>query len=160
MLVSASNRTDAHRENPGALFGRVGYDKFDGYWSEADEIGVYRVTKASDGERRGAVRYALNYYNRHFNFATDRWANNYFYCSKLVWRGWYSQGYDLEPKVCSITGIPWIRYLEFWRWNYKRVFGIKIYYPEFRWVWLRDIWVTPTDLTKTGYTHQVKRYHK
>lgn len=48
----------------------------------------------------------------------------------------------------------------FWRWNYERVLFFRIWYPEFRLYWLRDIWVTPKDLTKTRDTHLIKCYHQ
>lgn len=160
LLLSASNRTDTYKEDPKGVIGRVGYDQFDGYWSVADEIGVYRVTSASEKERREAVVYAMEFYKHPFNFFTSRESDRTFYCSKLVWRGWKSQGYDLEPTVNSVTGTRWLRYLEFWRWNYKRVLGVKVYYPEFKWVWIRDMWVTPTDITETNDTYQIRRFHK
>ena len=165
-LLSASNRTDsfkAHRKSMGGdtiIVGRVGYDPFDDYWSVADEIGVYRVGGATDNERMFAVIHARRYNKRAFHFKTDRGDDDYFYCSKLVWRGWKFVGYDLEPKVNSVTGLPWFWRIEFWRWNYKTILGIRIRYPEFKKVWYRDTWVTPTDLTKTDYTYQLKRYKR
>ena len=160
-LLSASNRTDTYLRNPEGCIGRVGYDKFRGYWDQADVIGVYRVSAATDDERRGAVSYASQFYGRPFGFFTDRWDDNAFYCSKLVFRGWYSQGYDLEPREDSFTGKPWKSRLKFERW--KRVEqpgGEIVYIPVFRRIWIRDTWVTPTDLTETGHTHELKRFYR
>lgn len=165
-LLSASDRTDAYEGDERTIYdgpiviGRVGYDKFDGYWDEAEEIGVYRVSNASQEQRDQAVLYARSYKRIPYSFTTLRCTGLRFYCSKLVWRGWYSQGYDLEPREDSFTGFPWIPILVFWRWNYERVLFFRIWYPEFRLYWLRDIWVTPTDLTKTRDTHLIKCYHQ
>jgi hypothetical protein len=65
--------------------------------------------------------------------ATPRSADDYWYCSKLVYRGWLSQGRELE------THNDWSRKLVFWRWK-----GI---IPQFRWVDIPDQFITPTDIS-------------
>ena len=160
-LLSASNRTDTYLRNPEGCIGRVGYDLFYTYWNQADEIGVYRVSAATDRERHGAVEYAQKFYDLPFDFITSRWEDDAFYCSKLVFRAWFSEGYDLEPRVSSFTGKPWDYRLEFERWKrVKRPGGGMIYIPIFRVIWYRDTWVTPTDLTETGHTHELRRFYR
>ncbi len=61
-----------------------------------------------------------------------------------------SQGVELEPHN------NWIKFYEFWRWNYKKVWGIKIWYPEFKAVRYKDMWVTPSDLYDDDDTEVVK----
>ena len=154
-LLSASDQTD--RPNNNAL-GRVGYDKIDSYWTNATEIAVSRVRNANNVQRRAAISHATQFIDRPWSVNTSREANDKFYCSKIVYRGWLSQGYELEPRKDSFTGLPWIQVPEFWRWNYTKVLGVKIYYPEFRMVWLKDVWITPTDLKETSLTSDIANF--
>lgn len=142
-LLSASNETD--QPNDGKM-GRVGYDRVDGYWSKATEIGIYRVKNLNISKRRAAIVNAANYINKPWSVNTTRSSNDEFYCSKIVYRGWLLQGVEIEPHKISGTNMPWPKVLSFWRWNRKKVGFIWITYPEFRWVEITDFWVTPTDL--------------
>lgn len=156
-LFSASNETEEHKNNPGVL-GRVGYDAYKDYWNIATEVAVDRVTAASHGQAANAVLYSRQFIMREFNFFTTRANNKIFYCSKTVYRGWLSQGYELEPHKDSYTGLPWMPVLKFWRWNYKWVWFVKVWYPEFKWVIVKDAFVTPTDLDEDNNTYRYQLY--
>jgi hypothetical protein len=88
----------------------------------------------------------------------SRKSNAEFYCSKVVYRGWLSQGYELEPHYSSVTGLPWITIWVFDHWDYKKVWFVKIYYPVFRREVIKDIWVTPTDLDACSSTTRIATY--
>jgi hypothetical protein len=153
-LLSASNETD---EPKGFLtLGRVGYDKTIGYWTGAKEVSVHRVKNASSAQRKAAIKYSAKFIDKPFGFVTTRKADDEFYCSKLVYRGWKSQGYELEPHKDSFTGLPWIIGPTDVRWDYKTVWGVRIYYPVIIMDYWPDIWVTPTDLCETDKTSVVK----
>lgn len=134
-LLSASDDND----QGGAC---VGYDRVDGYWTAAAEVCVDRVKGATAAQRRGAIVYAKQFIGNSFMFIPyNRGANYFYYCSKLVYRGWFSQGYELEPHYDDFTGLPWIPYLEFVGWS-----DTWIPYPEFRWEAIPDMYVTSSNL--------------
>lgn len=153
-LLSASNETDNHSGtsyvNGKLIVGRVGYDKIRGYWDQAVHVNVSRVKYASDAQRQNSINYARGFYGRPYSIKTSREDNNTFYCSKIVYRGWLSQGYELEPQ-------DWYWYWEPY-WTYKRVLGIKIWYVAFRKKYVRDPWVTPSDLRATRNTYDVTQF--
>jgi hypothetical protein len=158
-LLSASDKTDKYIAQPGGVNGRSGYDMVKGYWSETTEVAVCRVNGASTSKQRAALDYIVNsYMGKQFSFTTSREANDKFYCSKVVYRGWLSQGYELEPHYSSVTGLPWPTILVFDHWEYKKVWFVKIWYPVFRQGFLKDIWVTPTDLDACSATTRVAYY--
>jgi len=155
-LLSASNETD--QDNNGAS-GRVGYDKIVGYWTDASEVAVSRVNGASPEQRRAAVEYSKQFIGSAWVPTLSRYSDDQFYCSKVVYRGWLSQGYELEPHKDSSTGLPWVSYPEFAGWATVRVNRWFAYsYPTFRTVEIKDSWVTPTDLDQNNYVSRIATY--
>jgi hypothetical protein len=154
-IYSASNQTDTHDRAPyfdGKLIvGRVGYDKIKGYWDKAVEVNVTRVKNATPAQRRYSIEYAKKFYGAPYNVATSREDDGKFYCSKIVYRGWLSQGYELEPHD------DWKYKTEVY-WAYKKVAGVKIWYPATRRILVRDQWVTPSDLGGTRHTRTVDTF--
>ncbi len=145
-LLSASNQVE-----DGGI--KVGHDKIIGYWADATETAVYRVSNASAAARQGAINYSLQFKGKPFSFFTSRTSNSEFYCSKLVYRGWLSQGYELEPHYSSITKLPWLPIIGV-RWDSKKIGFFRIYYPVFVVVdYIKDIWITPTDLADDNDTY-------
>jgi hypothetical protein len=146
-LLSASNATDEAEEKK-IIFkktdGKVGYDKTVSYWTGSKEVAITRVNLNSNEtyKRRRAIEHARTFIGRDFSLFTSREANDKFYCSKVVYRGWLSQGIELEGKD------GWTKGLEFWRWNKSKL----IPYPEFKVVWWKDGHVTPSDLDATSNT--------
>jgi hypothetical protein len=86
-----------------------------------------------------------------YSVFTNRTDNGSFYCSKVIYRGWLSQGYELEPH----DGWYWI-YEPYWA--YKKVWGIKIWYIAFEKVTYKDTWVTPSDLDNCSATQRIATY--
>ncbi|PID94726.1 MAG: hypothetical protein CSA89_00760 [Bacteroidales bacterium] len=144
-LLSASNEV----EQGGT---KVGYDKVDGYWSIATEVAVCRVKNQSQYRRRASIEYSKQFIGRDFTFFCKRMTNSHFYCSKVVYRGWLSQGVELEPHD------NWFTIYKFWRWNYKKKWGIKWWYPEFKAVKVKDFWVTPSDLYNDNDVKLIQKF--
>lgn len=132
-LLSANVETEQGKS-------RVGYDKIKDYWSIATEVAICRVKNQSQYERKKSIEYAREFIGKPYNIACKRMSNSHFYCSKVVYRGWLSQGVELEPHN------NWIKIFKFWRWNYKKRIGIKWWYPEFKTIYIKDPWITPNDL--------------
>lgn len=145
-LLSSSNETDTYLANKSGVLGRVGYDKVSGYWTDATEVAVTRPYGSTATQGRNAITYAKQFSGKPWNPITTRDANDKFYCSKLVYRGWLSQGYELEPRKYDSTGLPWVPYPVFSYWAYKKVWFAKIWYPVFRTEYIKDTWVTPKNL--------------
>lgn len=65
----------------------------------------FRDRRASDGEYDRAANNALSYrgkpYSWDFGF---KWHTSRFYCSQLVWRGWY----DVSWRYDTSWGFPWV----------------------------------------------------
>lgn len=156
LLLSSSNETDVYESNksPQSLYeainlkflGRVGHDRVEGYWTNATEVAVTRPRGTTASQGRAAIMYARQFSGKPWGIATTRTDNSVFYCSKLVYRGWLSQGYELEPRKYDSTGLPWVPYPVFSHWAYKKVWFAKIWYPVFRTEYVKDTWVTPKNL--------------
>ena len=157
-LESSSNETDEQDANPVFLGGRVGYDKIIGYWADATEVAVCRVQNSNPSQRTAAVNYMQQYFGHHWGIFNKRSSNGDFYCSKVVYRGWLSQGIELEPHYFSGTSIPWMRVPEFSHWDYKWVWFVKVWYPVFHMVTIKDAWVTPTDLDDDNETTRIDTF--
>jgi hypothetical protein len=152
-LLSSSNQTDRYEANPNNVMGRSGYDKVVGYWTTASEVAVCRVNNTTAAKRRASLDYIIAYHmNKPWTPLTTRSANDKFYCSKIVYRGWLSQGYELEPHN------NWIPIPVFDHWAYYKIGFIKIWYPVFRTEYIKDMWVTPTDLDVCSATYRIATY--
>jgi hypothetical protein len=158
-LLSSSNETDTYESNPLPrnlieiptlkFLGRVGYDKVEGYWTNATEVAVTRPRNSTAVQGRAAIAYARQFSDKPWGIITTRPDNSIFYCSKLVYRGWLSQGYELEPHKYDSSNLPWVPYPAFDHWAYKKVWFVKIWYPVFRTEYIRDTWITPKNLYET-----------
>ncbi len=157
-LESASNETDEQVANPVTNGGRVGYDKVIGYWSEATEVAVSRVQNSNTNQRTIAVNSMQQYFGNQWGVFNKRSTSNDFYCSKVVYRGWLSQGIELEPHIISGTSIPWIRVPAFSHWAYKWVWFVKVWYPVFNIITIKDSWVTPSDLDDDSETTRIDTF--
>jgi hypothetical protein len=144
-LLSSSNETDTYKGDWWNALGRVGHDKVEGYWTNATEVAVTRPRNSTASQGRAAIAYARQFSGKPWNIITSRSANDKFYCSKLVYRGWLSQGYELEPHKYDLTGLPWIGYLVV-QWKHKKVWFGRIIYPVFSIEYIKDTWVTPKNL--------------
>ncbi|WP_243388307.1 YiiX/YebB-like N1pC/P60 family cysteine hydrolase [Bacillus kexueae] len=70
-------------------------------WKGASGIKQYKVTNlfgkdASATQRKEAVNFGLKQKGDPYKLKTALWTNDYWYCSKLTMRQWYSAGYDLR----------------------------------------------------------------
>jgi hypothetical protein len=128
--------------------GCVGYESTT-QWANETEYTIERVSGTSKGQ--AAINYSKLFLKTEFSFFTGRRDDDQFYCSKTVYRGWLSQGRDIEYQG------DWGRKLVFWRWSCALKFRGKcrVSYPEFKWVPDPDIWVTPTDLIISSQTYYV-----
>lgn len=70
------------------------YDKFKGL----------RVVNSTVSNRRNASNYAENQLNKPYSIVANRWSEDIWYSSKLVWRAWYEQGYDIEGRTYEPQG--------------------------------------------------------
>jgi len=129
--------------------GNVGYDRLVTYWTESKEVSVNRVTGSTQSMGRAAIESARKHIGKPFNITASRESNNDFYCSKVVYRGWKdATGIDIEQQQ------GWFKILEFWRWNTSKW----IPYPEFKWVYTPDPWVSPSELKSSSLTQQIAEY--
>lgn len=168
-ILSASAQTDR-----GFCVGYETYKK----WTQENAVSAYRVNGTNPTIGQNAINYSIQFLGKPFSFltngmgwgtvelilkntlpfttaginATPRMANDYFYCSKTVYRGWLSQGHELEPHYDSYNGDPWKKELQFWRWTCgAKVFGVCVStYPEFHWVEIPDDFITPTDISNSN----------
>jgi hypothetical protein len=90
-LLSASADTDQ-----GSM--KVGYERIEKYKLE-NEIAVVRLKDATYEKARAAIDYGDQFLGRKFNFFATRKGDDQWYCSKVVYRAWLSQGINLEAKA-------------------------------------------------------------
>jgi hypothetical protein len=111
----------------------VGFEKID-HWVKRSKMALYRGKQrdvdGANAER--ALKYGYQFIGRDFDFFTKRMNDKKWYCSKLVWRCWYSQGVDLD--TVSIKG--------------KKKINGKYYL-------VRDQHVTPQDLADDSDTYKI-----
>lgn len=89
---------EAHPDNPNG-----GVDYRDNDWpSRYNSIKGLKVDGASSSKKSNAVKYAMTQIGKPYSLTTTHWTEDKWYCSKLVWRAWYEQGYDIEGR----TGEP------------------------------------------------------
>jgi uncharacterized protein YycO len=133
-VLSASNECDTS----GFMDANVGFEKID-HWVKRSKMALYRVKQRDvDGANAArALKYGYQFVGRDFDFFTKRMSNKKWYCSKLVWRCWYSQGVDLD--TVSIKGK-------------KKINGK--YYQ------VRDQHVTPQDIADDSDTYKIKALPK
>ena len=65
----------------------------------------FRDRRASDGEYDRAANNALSYRGKPYSWDfAFKWHTSRFYCSQLVWRGWY----DVSWRYDTSWGFPWV----------------------------------------------------
>lgn len=100
LVVDRYEVIEAHPDNPNG-----GVDYRDNDWgSRYDDIKGLEVINASDTAKENAVAYAEAQYGEPYTMATTHWTTDKWYCSKLVWRAWYEQGYDIEGYILELRG--------------------------------------------------------
>lgn len=62
------------------------------------------VEGAKDYQKADVVAYAEEQVGEPYDLFSGRWSENAWYCSKLVWRAWYREGYDLEGRIDEERG--------------------------------------------------------
>lgn len=91
---------ESHPDNPG---GDVAYR--DNNWgTRYNEIKGMEVKNASWTNQSEAIDYAEDQLGEPYNIWSGRWSTDEWYCSKLVWRAYYSQGIDLEGRTYEPRG--------------------------------------------------------
>lgn len=91
---------EAHPKNPN---GGVDYRSND-WKSRYSKIKGLYIPKASSTNKKNAVSYAKSQIGEPYNLFADRWGTSDWYCSKLVWRAWYEQGFDIEGRNLELRG--------------------------------------------------------
>lgn len=91
---------EAHPDNPGSV---VAYR--DNNWkTRYKKIKGLYVKGATTTQKTNAVKYAEAQLGDPYSLATTRWTEDKWYCSKLVWRAWYNQGFDIEGRSYEPRG--------------------------------------------------------
>lgn len=86
---------EAHPDNYNGK--EVGYR--DNNWKlRYKKIKGLQVSGATVTQKANAVSYAEKQIGKPYTLATTHWTEDKWYCSKLVWRSWYNQGYDIEGR--------------------------------------------------------------
>lgn len=75
-------------------------------WAGEASVSVWRVSGRTAAKARAAVDYSRNYIGKPYNIFSTRKGDDQWYCSKVVWRGWLSQGIDIEPSPWFTD--PWV----------------------------------------------------
>lgn len=91
---------ESHPDNPGKS---VAYR--DNNWKERyTQIKGVRVAGATSTDKTNAVNYAIAQLGEGYSLTSGRWTTDLWYCSKLVWRAWYEQGFDTEGRNLEARG--------------------------------------------------------
>lgn len=100
IVVDAYTVIEAHPDNPNG-----GVDYRDNDWpSRYNRIKGMSVDGATEDDKSNAVGYANLQIGEPYDLLSGRWTTDKWYCSKLVWRAWYEQGFDLEGRNLELRG--------------------------------------------------------
>lgn len=88
-LLSASNQTDH-----GSM--KVGYEAMEKYKFEK-EIVALRLKDFKKEQAVAAFKYADQFLGYQYSIFSKKSGNDKWYCSKIIYRAWLSQGINLEP---------------------------------------------------------------
>ena len=95
-ILSASNNNDHYKKGESEGVGAVGYE-YMSEWTKTDKaVGVVRVKNATDEQCKLALNEGRKWLGKPYGLSLNRKSDDSFYCSKVVYRCWLSQGYDLE----------------------------------------------------------------
>lgn len=91
---------DAHPANSNG-----GVDYTPNNWeTRYNELKGLVVIGATAEEKAAAVSYATQQIGEPYDITSGHWTEDEWYCSKLVWRAWYEQGYDIEGRYFEPRG--------------------------------------------------------
>lgn len=106
-VFSASNETNTYLADSDGVVGRVGWETAT-KWSLKDGVCAVGVPSATDKQAKAAVTYASQFSGKPYNLAVSRGSNASWYCSKVVYRAYESQGFDLEYHTWYYLRGPWV----------------------------------------------------
>lgn len=95
-ILSASNNNDHFDKNKDSGLGAVGYEYISSWTSSGIAVGVARVKNATTSQCNAALDAGKKFIGKPYGLNLDRSSDSSFYCSKVVYRSWLTQGYDLE----------------------------------------------------------------
>lgn len=95
-ILSSSNDNDYYVKGVSTGIGAVGYESIKKWTSSDKAVGVVRVKNATEDQCRAALDEGKKWLGQPYGFSLNRDSNDSFYCSKVVYRCWLSQGFDLE----------------------------------------------------------------
>lgn len=100
VVLSASGNTNlANTGSSGGTKKCVGWESI-ARWADPDiDVCVVRVKDTSDTECEAALNEGKKYIGTKYLLGVDKNGTYSFYCSKLVYRCWKQQGYDLSRKI-------------------------------------------------------------
>jgi hypothetical protein len=100
--------------NSGTTHGfAVGYESR-AKWAASTAVAGLRVRGRTDTKARAALDYSRQYLGQPYSVFTSRSSNSSWYCSKVVWRGWDSQGIDLEYNTWYYWRGQWVTPQDLW----------------------------------------------
>lgn len=95
-VLSASNNNDHFKKGESEGLGAVGYEYMSD-WTKTDKaVGVVRVKNATEDQCKSALDKGKDWLGKPYGLSLNRKSDDTFYCSKVVYRCWLSQGFDLE----------------------------------------------------------------
>lgn len=106
-VLSASNETNTYLADSDGVVGRVGWETAD-KWTKKDAVTALRVSNSTQSKRNAAVSYGRQFVGKPYNLAVGRDDNSSWYCSKVVYRSYKSQGFDLEYNTWYYIRGPWV----------------------------------------------------
>lgn len=97
-ILSASNDNDHFNKANSSLtnLGAVGYESTKKWSDSGIAVGVVRVNNTTAAQCNAALDAGKNWLGIKYGLTSARDSNSNFYCSKVVYRCWLSQGRDLE----------------------------------------------------------------
>lgn len=108
----------------------IGYESVHFYGS-VPVTHIYRVSGSTSSQCENALDYGKQFHGIKYDILASKTSNTGWYCSKLVYRCWLSQGYNIQ------NPLFYIYILENWKWKKVPVYGA---------------WVTPDELGKDSNT--------
>lgn len=107
LVLSASNETDTYLADSSGVVGRVGWETAE-KWAGKDGVVVLGVNGATAAKKQAAINYGAQYSGKPYNLAVGRYSDDGWYCSKVVFRSFMSQGFDLEYNTWNYIRGPWV----------------------------------------------------
>lgn len=95
-ILSASNNNDHFKKGVSSGLGAVGYESMTTWSDSGIAVGAVRVKNTTAAQCNAALDAGKNWLGKPYGLSLDRDSNSSFYCSKVVYRCWLSQGRDLE----------------------------------------------------------------